>query len=119
MLSNLALSSFMVGWRKYRNLSATFTPWTAACCDALEHNAQSNKEANGDMVLSTLVRLSSISSEVSDAIHDRRGERTDQQTRLLLLGLETQARELRQRLPPHIAATSKSGNHLHSPVPRT
>ena len=97
----------MIGWRKYKNLSAAFTPWTAMCCDALEHYQQTK----GDMVLSTLVRLSSIASEASEAIHDCR-ERTGQQTRLLLLGLETQAHDLQQRLPSHIAATSESGNYL-------
>lgn len=93
--------SFAVAWRKHKTLIISFTPWTAVCCEALERSAQ----GNGDLTLVALVHLSGIVSDASDAFHSRH-DRTEHESHLLLLGLEAQARELRQHIPPPVAATS-------------
>lgn len=112
-MSNSVLS-FMVSWRKYKDLSTPFTSWTAACCDILEANAR----VDGDLTLATLARLSSITSEASNAFMEKQGQ-TEQQLNLLVLGLQTQARELQQRTPHHIASASKSTIRMESFHPQT
>ena len=71
------------------------------CCDLLERNPH----CDNDLALVTCLRFSGINNQASDTMHERRF-RTEQQDGLLLLGLETQTAQLKQRIPPRIAATS-------------
>lgn len=78
------------------------TTWTLTACDVLARN--SNVES--DCVLSTLVRLSNVVGDASSAIHEPQGQ-TEQQRRLIMLGLESQAAAVQQQIPPNIASWSK------------
>ncbi|KAH7176457.1 hypothetical protein EDB81DRAFT_706887 [Dactylonectria macrodidyma] len=92
------ISSFMTAWKKMDELVAPFTSWTARCCDALQRCA----EVDGDYALTYLARLASFSNAANTAIHDNRGA-GQQQSQLVLLGLELQHRELLQGMLPHHA----------------
>ncbi|CAM1502173.1 Fc.00g041570.m01.CDS01 [Cosmosporella sp. VM-42] len=93
-----AVSALMTAWKKLHQLAAPFTPWTATCCDILMRNS----EVEGDLSLATLVRIASNTNAANEAIY----ESTEQQTQLLLLGLETQQRELRLAMLPHLARST-------------
>lgn len=82
-----------------------FTAWTAICCDMMQRCA----EVDGDFALSYLVRLASYTNAAKDAIHESTAP-SDQQSQLVLYGLEAQSRELRRCMLPHIA---RSGTSLH------
>ncbi|KAK7415451.1 hypothetical protein QQZ08_012340 [Neonectria magnoliae] len=92
------VSHSMSGWKKMEDLLAPFTSWTATCCDTLQRCA----ECDGDFALSYLVRLASHTNAANMAIHENKGT-SQQQSQLVLLGLELQDRELRQAMLPHIA----------------
>lgn len=98
--------SFTIAWRKYKDLAPVLTTWTLTACDVLARN--SNVES--DCVLSTLVRLSNVVGDASSAIHEPQGQ-TEQQRRLIMLGLESQAAAVQQQVPPNIASWSK---YFHS-----
>lgn len=89
---------FTVAWRKYKNLSPILTSWTMTCADILQRHAL----VDGDVALATLIRFASIASDASSAIHERQGQ-TEQQRRLVMLGLETQVQALQQQIPADIA----------------
>ncbi|KAJ6444071.1 High-affinity nicotinic acid transporter [Purpureocillium lavendulum] len=94
------VSTFLVTWKSRKGLSVAFTPWTDACSDILERNAQTE----GDNVLASLYRLSGVLYEAAEAMHERKGQ-SEQHGRLLLAGLELQFREV-QRLMPSSAVSS-------------
>ncbi len=71
-------------------------------------------QLESDAVLVALVRLAQIATDASEAIYER-CQRTEQQSHLILLGLETQARELKNRIPNHIAAASMYSSQLSCP----
>ncbi|KAF4980797.1 hypothetical protein FZEAL_3274 [Fusarium zealandicum] len=96
-----AASNFMTAWKRTERLIAPWTPWTATCCDALQRCA----EADGDIALSYLSRLASLTNTVNESIRDNNVQ-TEQQVQLLLLGLEAQHRELIQAMLPHIARSA-------------
>ncbi|KPM45111.1 hypothetical protein AK830_g1500 [Neonectria ditissima] len=93
--------SFMSAWKRMDDLPAPFTSWTATCCDTLQRCA----ECDGDFALVYLVRLASHTSAAHMAIHENKGT-SQQQSQLVLLGLELQDRELRQAMLPHIARSA-------------
>ncbi|KAI9163442.1 Transcription factor himD [Paramyrothecium foliicola] len=80
-------------------LSCTFTPWAMTCCDMLD----TISDEDSDVILTTLVRLSSTTGSAWEAVHERKGQ-SEQQSRLALLGLETQLRSIKDSIPPHIAS---------------
>ncbi|POR36871.1 Uncharacterized protein TPAR_02937 [Tolypocladium paradoxum] len=90
---------FVVTWKSKRGVTTGFTSWTATCCDILERNAQ----VDGDVVLASLCRSSSILYEAAEAIHERNGQ-TEQHSRLVLAGLELQFREFQARMPSYVAS---------------
>ncbi|KAH7158007.1 hypothetical protein B0J13DRAFT_581942 [Dactylonectria estremocensis] len=92
------VSQFMTAWKRMDELVAPFTSWTARCCDALQRCAG----VDGDYTLTHLVRLASFGNAANTAIHDNRGA-GQQQSQLVLLGLELQHRELVQGMLPHHA----------------
>lgn len=78
-----------------------FTSWTATCCDILEQNAQTENDG-------VLVAMTRISNTVSDTGHAYAAKGPpEQQSRLVLLGIEAQFREVQQRIPPQVGATSE------------
>lgn len=97
----------MATWRKYKTLTPTFTPWTAACCDILEQNAQ----VGDDAVLVHMVRLANTANDAYHAVNEPSGQ-TEQQRRLLLLGLDAQLQNIQGTMPPRIASTSMFSWHL-------
>lgn len=70
------------------------------CCDVLDAHGTSP----GDSVLAAMVRFSAIASDAVDATLDRGPHITDQQSRLLLLGLEARASQLRASISPAVAS---------------
>lgn len=78
------------------------SPRTTSCCDTLQRNA----ESDGDLTLVALVRLTGIISDVLGLMREPRVLVESQHDHLLLLGLETKFRDIRQNLQPHIASTS-------------
>ncbi|CAI6094070.1 unnamed protein product [Clonostachys chloroleuca] len=93
------VSAFLISWRVMKNMASDITPWTLKCCDILEKHAKSDN----DKVLATLTRICSINSHAADAVYEST-EKSSEQRRLLLLGLETQLRELQQVLPSQISS---------------
>ncbi|KAH8653296.1 hypothetical protein BGZ61DRAFT_468144 [Ilyonectria robusta] len=91
------VSNFISAWRKM-DVMAPFTAWTAICCDILQRCAA----ADGDFALSYLVRFASYTNAAKSAIHESTAP-SEQQSQLVLFGLEAQSRELRQCMLPHIA----------------
>ncbi|KAJ4176157.1 hypothetical protein NW755_014570 [Fusarium falciforme] len=95
------VSNFMAAWKKM-DVVAPFTAWTAMCCDILQRRA----EADGDLALSYLVQFSSYTNAAKSAIHESTAP-SEQQSQLVLFGLEAQSRELRKCMLPHIARSVK------------
>ncbi|CAH0039368.1 unnamed protein product [Clonostachys solani] len=93
------VSAFLISWRVMKNMASNITPWTLRCCDILEKHATSDN----DRVLATLTRICSINSHAADAVYEST-DKSSEQKRLLLLGLETQLRELQQQLPSQISS---------------
>lgn len=91
----------MTAW-KHKDVVEPFTAWTAICCEILQRCA----EIDGDLTLSYLVRLASYTNAAKVAIHESLAP-TEQQSQLVLFGLEAQSRELRQCMVPHIALSGK------------
>ncbi|KAM5346945.1 hypothetical protein ACJ41O_009950 [Fusarium nematophilum] len=90
--------SFVTAWKRLEHLLAPWTTWTATCCDLLQRCA----ETDGDIALNYLVRLASATNTANESIRDNNNQ-CEQQVQLLLLGLETQHREMRKAMLPHIA----------------
>jgi SAM-dependent MidA family methyltransferase len=91
----------MVPWKKI-DATPLFTAWIATCCDVLQRCAQSD----GDYALSYLVQFTNYTNAAADAMNENAGT-SDQQSQLMLLGLETQARELQQRMVARVANNGK------------
>ncbi|KFA49728.1 hypothetical protein S40293_01424 [Stachybotrys chartarum IBT 40293] len=92
-------STAVLTWRtNYRNLTPSVTSFTASCCDVLERHAQ----ADGDLVLIALMRLACTVIDAWEASSSR--GQTEQQQRLVLLGLEAQLRSVQSRIPSHISS---------------
>lgn len=89
---------FVTAWKQMQHLAAPFTAWTATCCGILERNA----EVEGDLILTTLVHVSSDIHAANDAIYGKDGG----QNQLILLGLEARHRNLRQKMLPHVSRSS-------------
>lgn len=87
-------------------LSTRFTPWTTVCCDVLERNA----EWDGDAILVPLIRLAACIHDAAESIPGRNIQ-DPQQSRLIWLGLETQAQGIQNNLNPLIAET---GMHVEA-----
>ncbi|UKZ84033.1 hypothetical protein TrVFT333_011849 [Trichoderma virens FT-333] len=92
-------STIPAEWQSRGNKPPVFTNWTESCCKILERSNVDN-----DIVLASLVRLSSTATEALRAINDDNSH-THQQSRLVLLGLEAQLRDIESLIPPHIAST--------------
>lgn len=87
----------MVPWKKI-DVIPPFTAWIAICCDVLQRCA----ESDGDYTLSYLVQYTNYTNAVSDAMNENIAK-TEQQSQLMLSGLEAQGQELRQRIVTRIA----------------
>ncbi|KAI5464219.1 hypothetical protein BGZ63DRAFT_481573 [Mariannaea sp. PMI_226] len=94
------VSNFMTAWKQL-SIMEPFTAWTAICCDIMERFA----EVDGDLSLSYLVRLASYTIAAKVAMHESMAP-SEQQSQLVLFGLEAQSRELRQVMLPHIAISA-------------
>ncbi|KAL7965361.1 hypothetical protein HDV63DRAFT_387455 [Trichoderma sp. SZMC 28014] len=92
-----AASNFMVPWKKM-DVIPPFTSWIATCCDVLQRCADSD----GDHTLGYLVHYTNYTNAVSDAMNENIAK-SEQQSQLMLSGLEAQSRELRQRIVTRIA----------------
>lgn len=79
-----------------------FTAWVATCCDVLQRCAKSD----GDYALSYLVQFTNYTNAVADAMNENLAT-SEQQSQLMLLGLEAQGRELRQQMVTRIANDGK------------
>lgn len=87
----------MVPWKKM-DVIPPFTSWIATCCDVLQRCADSD----GDHTLGYLVHYTNYTNAVSDAMNENIAK-SEQQSQLMLSGLEAQSRELRQRIVTRIA----------------
>lgn len=85
------------------DIMAPFTAWTATCCNILQQCAQ----ADGDFVLSYLVQFTSYTNVAKDIIYGS-SMISEQQSKLVMFGLEAQGQELRQRMLPYIACSGKN-----------
>ncbi|KAL7941265.1 hypothetical protein V8C42DRAFT_335242 [Trichoderma barbatum] len=92
-------STIPAEWQSRGHKPPASTNWTEGCCKILERNNTEN-----DVVLASLVRLSSTATEALRAINDDK-DHTHQQSRLVLLGLEAQLRDIESLIPPRIAST--------------
>lgn len=79
-----------------------FTAWIATCCDVLQRCA----EYDGDYVLSYLVQFTNYTNAVADAMNENMAT-SEQQSQLMLSGLEAQGREFRQQMVARIANDGK------------
>lgn len=98
----------MLSWRKYKNLMPSSSAWLTRCCDFLE----ARREVEQDLVLVALNRLTGALSDAWETSETSRGQ-TQQQQRLMHLGLEAQFRAVKESIPEHIAAVSKSISTRH------
>jgi hypothetical protein len=80
----------------------SFTPWVASCCDMLEANAQ----CTNDHTLVTLVRITGTIGDSWESLH--LSGQSAQQSRLLLLGLESQWQNIHRCIPPGIATSGET-----------
>jgi hypothetical protein len=87
-------------WHRASPATLEYTSWTATCIDALERQ----HKTDGDLVLCWLVRLGHVVEEVSSWNRGQldRGQ-SEQQTKFLLLGLESQLREYQRKILPNIS----------------
>ncbi|KAM0430816.1 hypothetical protein ACHAQK_010423 [Fusarium lateritium] len=96
-----AVSVFSCSWDKMDSLASPWTAWTANCCELLRRHA----EVDGDVSLSYLVRLANMTSTAHISIRDNNPQ-VDQQVQLMLLGLETQHKEMKESMVPHLARSA-------------
>jgi hypothetical protein len=94
--------SFMSMFKKMDHLIPTWTTWTETCCDLLQRHA----EVDGDVSLSYLVRLANMTNTANNSIRDNEPQ-LNQQVQLMLLGLETQHREMKEAMVPHLSRSGK------------
>ncbi|KAK1240982.1 hypothetical protein MKX08_000956 [Trichoderma sp. CBMAI-0020] len=105
-----AASNFMVPWKKM-DVIPPFTAWIATCCDVLQRCA----ESDGDYALSYLVQFTNYTNAVADAMNENMAT-SEQQSQLMLLGLEAQGRELRQQMVTRIANDGQPKNRASRPI---
>ncbi|KAH0493331.1 hypothetical protein TgHK011_000005 [Trichoderma gracile] len=86
-------------WQSRDQPPQVFSRWAEDCCKVLECSNDEN-----DVVLASLVRLSSTGTEALRTINDG-SDQTHQQGRLMLLGLKAQLQNLESLIPPHIGST--------------
>ncbi|KAF4333652.1 hypothetical protein FBEOM_12522 [Fusarium beomiforme] len=96
-----AVSNFICTWKKTNLLIPQWTPWTATCCELLQRHA----EVDGDISLSYLVRLANMTTTANNSIRDN-DTQVNQQVQLMLLGLETQHREMEETMVPHLSRSA-------------
>ncbi|KAI1067830.1 hypothetical protein LB507_010550 [Fusarium sp. FIESC RH6] len=96
-----ALSNFMCTL-KMEHLIPAWTPWTDKCCDLLQRHA----EVDGDVMLTYLVRLANMMDTANKSIRENEPQ-VNQQVQLMLLGLETQHREMKEAMVPHLSRSGK------------
>ncbi|KAG9258632.1 uncharacterized protein F5Z01DRAFT_208741 [Emericellopsis atlantica] len=92
-------ASFLIGWRRYKGIYASFDTWTEKACSLLE----TNTHVSGDKTLVALVRLSSIIISRID-VDGKKSTYTEADKHLLLLGLEAKLDSL------HIAHETTTKN---------
>lgn len=97
----LTLDSFMCTL-KMEHLIPAWTPWTDKCCDLLQRHA----EVDGDVMLTYLVRLANMMDTANKSIRENEPQ-VNQQVQLMLLGLETQHREMKEAMVPHLSRSGK------------
>ncbi|KAF9871518.1 zn 2cys6 transcription factor [Colletotrichum karsti] len=91
---SLTDARFATGWAKTATLQ--FTSWTATCCDLLERCSV----LEGDHMLAWLARMQHISEEATTLAKIKpASEQVKQQVHFMNLGLESQFREWRGRMP--------------------
>ncbi|RFN50877.1 hypothetical protein FIE12Z_4823 [Fusarium flagelliforme] len=95
-----ALSNFMCTF-SMEHLVPAWTPWTEKCCDLLQRHA----EVDGDVALTYLVRLANMMNTANKSIRDNEPQ-VNQQVQLMLLGLETQHREMKEAMVPHLSRSA-------------
>ncbi|KAJ4259761.1 hypothetical protein NW762_007692 [Fusarium torreyae] len=96
-----AVSNTICVFKKMDHLIPLWTSWTASCCELLQRHA----EADGDVALSYLVRLSHMTNTADSSIRDN-DPGAEQKVQLMLLGLEAQHKELKQAMVPHLARSA-------------
>jgi hypothetical protein len=94
--------SFMFMFKKKDNLIPAWTTWTETCCDLLQQHA----EVDGDVSLSYLTRLANMTNTANNSVRDN-DPQVNQQVQLMLLGLETQCREMKKAMVPHLSRSGK------------
>ncbi|KAG8671698.1 hypothetical protein FPOAC1_004952 [Fusarium poae] len=96
-----AVSNYMFMFKKKDNLIPAWTTWTETCCDLLQRHA----EVDGDVSLSYLTRLASMTNTANNSVRDN-DPQVNQQVQLMLLGLETQHREMKEAMVPHLSRSA-------------
>ncbi|CAF3431624.1 unnamed protein product [Fusarium graminearum] len=92
--------SFMYMFKK-KDLIPAWTTWADACCNILQRHA----EVDGDVSLSYLARLANMTNTANNSIRDN-DPQVNQQVQLVLLGLETQHREMKEVMVPHLSRSA-------------
>ncbi|KAF0638691.1 hypothetical protein FPSE5266_11984 [Fusarium pseudograminearum] len=95
-----AMSNFMYMFKK-KDLIPAWTTWADACCNILQRHA----EVDGDVSLSYLARLANMTNTANSSIRDN-DPQVNQQVQLVLLGLETQHREMKETMVPHLSRSA-------------
>ncbi|OLN97254.1 hypothetical protein CCHL11_07711 [Colletotrichum chlorophyti] len=89
-------ASFGMAWAKTSVVAIEFTSWTATCCDLLERCSA----LKGDHTLAWLIRLFHITEEATEMSKTMPlTEQAKQQVHFMHLGLESQLREWKSRIP--------------------
>ncbi|KAG7113075.1 Transcription factor himD like protein [Verticillium longisporum] len=98
------MSSFFVTWVKFTAVGLEHTAWTATCCDVLERRSP----VPSDQTLAWFVRFANIieTTHKLDYLGPEGSEKSRDQARLMLLGLESQFNEWRARIPRHLLSHS-------------
>ncbi|KAL7806658.1 hypothetical protein V8C44DRAFT_338519 [Trichoderma aethiopicum] len=87
------VSTYVAVWKGERCVPTRAPPWASIALDTLEQNAQTE----GDRVLASLVRLSILCSDASDAMNERAKD-TVRNSQLILLGLEQRYQQIRNNI---------------------
>jgi|SRR5687768_12649702 hypothetical protein len=82
--------------------SASNAAWILRCCDTLQHHGRGAP----DTIIVVLAKEGILYSQATSAIFAR-GQQTEDQRRLLLLGLHARSCEIRQQIPVDIACSGE------------
>lgn len=99
------MSSFLVTWVKFTAVGLEHTAWTATCCDVLERRSP----VPSDQTLAWFVRFAHIIETTHKLDYlgpEGGGEKTRDEARLMLLGLESQFNEWSARIPRDLLSQS-------------